>query len=126
MQPVHHGLTLLILHLNALVDSGRYDSISLKEVKDHIRAGTIVEFLEKRAGSEADFSMLTDNGPYGKFKRFFITSLQSLQDAYGGDERRKWGVENRGLCLLIAWTNEILQLGSGWQPNPNMANVEYP
>jgi hypothetical protein len=42
--------------------------------------------------------------------------LQRMCNAYSGDERKKWGVENSGLCLLLAWTNEIIQQGSGWHP----------
>ena len=122
----HHALTLMILNLNHLLDTGRYDDITLDEVNAHIKDGSILEFIRTRAGKEVDFSILLDGKTYGNFERFYVTSLQSFQDAYGGEERRKFGVSNRGLCALIAWTNEILQQGTGWRPNLNMAGVEYP
>lgn len=121
----HSALTLLILHLNALLDTGQYDSITLEEVKTRIRDGSILRFLRERAGSDIDLSLHLDTKTYGNFERFYVTYLQGILDVYGGNERRKWGVQNRGLCLLIAWTNEILQQGSGWMPDPNMAGVEY-
>jgi hypothetical protein len=37
------------------------------------------------------------------------SELKSILGGYAGDERRKWGVENSGLCLLLAWTNELIQ-----------------
>jgi len=40
-----------------------------------------------------------------------------MYEGYAGNERRKWGIENLGLCLLLAWTNKIIQQGSGWYPN---------
>lgn len=120
----HSYLTLLILSLNALLDTGRYDSITIDEVEDRIRDGSILRFLRGRAGKDIDLSFQLTS-PHGSFERFYISYLQNILDGYGGDESRKWGVQNRGLCLLIAWTNEILQQGSGWSPAPDMAGVEY-
>jgi hypothetical protein len=121
----HSALTLLILHLNALLDTGRYDDITLEEVEDHIREGSVLRFLRQRAGKDIDLSLHLDTNTYGNFERFYGTYLQNILEAYGGNEGRKWMVRNRGLCLLIAWTNEILQQGSGWVPASNMAGVEY-
>ena len=112
----HAALTLLILQLNHLLDTGRYDTLTLEEVKSSIRDGSILQFIQQRAGMDVDFSILLDGLTYRNFERFYVTYLQSILENYGGDEGRKWGVENRGLCLLIAWTNEILQQGTGWSP----------
>lgn len=121
----HSALTLLILQLNALLDTGRYDDITIDEVKGRIEDGSILRFLRDRAGKDIDLSFQFETKSYANFERFYVTYLQGINNAYGGGESRKWGVENRGLCLLIAWTNEILQQGSGWTPAPNMAGVEY-
>jgi hypothetical protein len=121
----HSALTLLILQLNALLDTGRYDYITVDEVEGRIEDGSILRFLRERAGEDIDLSFQFETKSYGNFERFYVTYLQSILNAYGGRESRKWGVQNRGLCLLIAWTNEILQQGSGWVPAPNMAGVEY-
>jgi hypothetical protein len=120
----HKGLTWMLLELNHLLDTGKYDAISVDEVKKHIHAGTVLDFLQERAAEDVDLSSYTTT-VYGNFKEFYGSYLRNIIYAYGGNERRKWGVENRGLCLLIAWTTEILAHGSGWAPRPDMAGVEY-
>ena len=45
-------LTLLILQYNKLIDSGKYDDITIDEVQRHIEAGTVLEFIQERAGIE--------------------------------------------------------------------------
>lgn len=117
----HSALTLLILHLNSLLDSGKYDNITVDEVKRHIDDGSILRFLRQRAGSDIDLSIHLDTATYGNFEEFYVSYLQAILGGYSGYERRKWGVENKGLCLLIAWTNEIIQQGSGWKPMENIA-----
>lgn len=112
----HHALTLLVLQLNSLLDSGKYDGITLDEVKRRIDDGTILQFLQTQAAGDASFNDWLEGSAYEGFEKFYLTQLQALLDGYGGSERRKWGVQNRGLCLLIAWTNEILQQGTGWKP----------
>jgi hypothetical protein len=114
----------MLLELNHLLDTGKYDNITVEEVKQHIEAETVLEFLQERAAEHIDLSPYT-TAVYGNFKAFYSSYLRNIVDAYGGNERRKWGVENRGLCLLIGWTTEILAQGSGWSPRPNMAGVEY-
>jgi hypothetical protein len=34
---------------------------------------------------------------------------QQIFGAYAGDENRRWGISHNGICLLLAWTNEIVQ-----------------
>jgi hypothetical protein len=55
-----------------------------------------------------------DGSAYGE--RFHVDNLLVLSDAYVNG-RRKCGVENQGLCRLIASTNDILQHESGWKPH---------
>lgn len=112
----HRSLTYLILELNSMLDSGKHDRIGLAEVKKHIDDGTILRFIRKRGGKDIDLSILLDTTTYGNFEEYYVGGLQAILDGYGGNERRKWGVEKKGLCLLIAWTNEIIQQGSGWKP----------
>ena len=37
--------------------------------------------------------------------------MESIYGGYGGQKRRKWGIENSGLCMILGWTNEIVQRG---------------
>lgn len=116
----HHALTLLILELNHLLDTGKFDDITIDQIHRSIGNGSILRDLRNIAEKEIDLSILLDTDAYGDFEGFYTKQMQGIYDAYAGDERRKWGIENKGICLLIAWTNEILQQGHGWKPNENI------
>jgi len=111
------ALTLLILEINSLIDSRKYDDITIKEVYGWIERKTVIPSLAKRVEKDASFiNNYKADGPYPNFIEFYHDYMQSTYYAYAGDHGRKWGVENSGLCLLLAWTNEIIQQGSGWHP----------
>jgi len=114
----HTALTFLILNLNKLLDKGEYDFISIEDIHKHIDNGTIFEFLSNLKGMSLSGYK---TGAFGDFETFYTQQLQSIYGAYAGDEQRKWGVERKGLCLVLAWTNEILQQGTGWKPDENIA-----
>ena len=114
----HTSLTHLILELNHLIDSGRYDDITIDEVYSQIENRNILPYLNERTNELSDFSLLiNDDGTCTEFVNVYHEYMERLYNACSGDHRRKWGVENKGLCLVLAWTNEILQQGSGWHPS---------
>jgi hypothetical protein len=96
-------LTYMILELNAALDTGKYDDIPMREASQHIEAGDVIPWLRSRA-SDMDLTPLTDQDAAE-----YHSALADIHGGYAGNERRKWGVERRALCLLIAWTNEIVQ-----------------
>ena len=110
------ALTLLVLDINHLLDSRKFDDISIDEVYDWIKKEEILPSLYKRTGGAIALSDYSDDGPYSNFSTFYHDQMKALADAYAGDHQR-WRVENKGLCLLLAWTNEIIQGGSGWHPD---------
>lgn len=110
----HLPLTMSILYLNSALDSGEYDDISTEEVLRHIDNGSILEFLRERVPPAA--GMVGQFDEKSGLREWYVGHLQSLYDAYGGGES-KWGVRNKGLALLLAWTNEILQQGNHWRRN---------
>lgn len=116
----HAELTLLILGLNSMIDSGKFDDISLEEVRRHIDDGSILDFIRERAGHALGLSFL-ESSYRAPFVAEYVNYLQAILDAYGGDEGKRWGIKNKGLCLLLAWTNEILQQGTGWKAEENIA-----
>ena len=117
-------LTLLILEYNSLIDSGKYDDITISDVHRHIKAGTVLQFIEEQAGEDVNVSLHTSASARDQsFEEYYARYLKSIYDAYAGNERRKWGIQNRGLCLLVAWTNEIIQQGEGWYPNEDIAGL---
>jgi hypothetical protein len=105
------ALTLLVLHVNSLVDSGKYNDISIKDVHKAIEGKRVLRFLQERCGSDIDLSVHLESNTYGNFEDFYERRIGETFGGYAGQERRKWGVENLGLCLILAWTNEIIQRG---------------
>jgi hypothetical protein len=115
------ALTLLILEINHLIDLGKYDIITIEEIYKAINDGTILRYLKEKVGNDIDLSIHLNSKTFNDFESWYVEHLQSLYDAYSGDENRKWGVQNKGLCLLLAWTNEIIQQGSCWVADENIS-----
>lgn len=109
-------LTLLILEFNHLIDTGKYSHISIEDIHTQIENKNIIEYLRCETAGDSDFSMFMEDGPYTDYLEYYHEQMYQLYGGYAGNERRKWGVENLGLCLLVAWTNELIQQGSGWHP----------
>jgi len=110
------ALTFLILEYNHLIDSGKYNSISIDDIHEAIKKKRIIPYLREITSSDSDFSFYDKNGPYSNFVEYYHEQMNQILEGYAGQERRKWGVEKSGLCLLLAWTNEIIQQGAGWYP----------
>jgi hypothetical protein len=94
-------LTHLIFRLNAAIDSGKHDAISLEEVISEIRSGSILDFLEQRLAEP--LSLLPTSARVElveALQRFELTTRFA---------RRKFGVQNRGLCLLIALLTQLVR-----------------
>lgn len=109
-------LTSLILEYNQLLDTGEFNDISIDEVHEAIEQKNIIPWLANRTVGNSDFSIYTDTDVYSEYLDFYYEQMSNIYGGYAGQEGRKWGVENLGLCVLIAWTNEIIQQGSGWHP----------
>lgn len=106
-------LTLLILQVNSLVDSGKYSDISIADIHGAIEEKRVLRFLKERVGKDIDLSLHLSETSNNGFEEFFENQLYQIYGGYAGQERRKWGVSNLGLCLVLAWTNEIIQVGTG-------------
>lgn len=107
------ALTLLILRINSLIDSGKYNDITISDVHAAIESKELLRFIKNKCGSDIDLSIHLDSTVYRDFESFYEQRINQIYGGYAGDERRKWGVENFGLCLILAWTNEIIQMGEG-------------
>ena len=84
------------------IDSKRGRELTVARTKAMVESGEILNFLEKEFGTEFDISLL-DNGNRAEL-------LRDWQDlAIAVNERRKFGVVNDGMCLLVAYTLEGLQ-----------------
>ena len=99
-------LTFLILNLNSLVDGGYHEGVPMEEAKTHIDRGDVFDWLSQKFAGHIDLSIYPANG---KTRGEITKGLQDILGGNSGRERRKWGVENNGICLLIAWVNELVQ-----------------
>jgi hypothetical protein len=86
----------------AASDMEKYDSVTAAEVAHNAEAGTMRAFLQERFASDFDFSLL---GP----EDWAVVSETWANLANAVDARRKFGVENRGVSLLMAYALESLQ-----------------
>jgi len=102
------NMAMVLFGLSALLDSGNADDITLNDVKGHARNGDLIEYLTKKAGGVFASGFL--EGPIPKeFRTWYVEQIRENCDAMDGRERRKYGIENRGICLLISYTAEIIQ-----------------
>ncbi len=109
-------LTLLILEYTHIIDTGKYNHIRIEDIHTQIENKNIIEFLRNETAGDSDFSLFTEEGPYSEYLTYYSEQMYQLYGGYAGNERHKWGIENSGICLLVAWTNELIQQGSGWHP----------
>ncbi|WP_114192507.1 hypothetical protein [Edaphovirga cremea] len=109
-------VTLLILQVNSLIDTGKYNHITIDEVHDAIDKERLLRFLKERCGSDLDLSIHFHESM--KFEREYEKRINMIYGGYAGQERRKWGVSNSGLCLVLAWTNELIQSHFSFPDSP--------
>jgi hypothetical protein len=97
-------LTYFVLEVNAALDTGKYDGISIQDVHERIVNKEVVPWLKSALGDDIDLSLFE-----GQAANELHDGLLDIHDGYRGQESRKWGVRQRGLCLLIAWAVELIQ-----------------
>lgn len=90
--------------LNAALDSGDAEGVTLQEVHEHLKTGDLIEHLQQRLG--VTFSTVR---PGEEQHKVFIEGLRWIQGGIAGRERRKFGVEHNGVCMLIAYITELIQ-----------------
>ena len=95
-------LTFIAFYFNSAIYTGRYDDLSIEEVRREIQAGTIFRFLAKKLGTDIDLSILDD-----RTEAELLAEWQDMEIAIPA--RKKFGVENRGLPLLAAYLLEGIQ-----------------
>ena len=95
--------------INAAIDSGEFEDITIDEVKDEIRNRNILAYLEGRVGG-FDSSVFTHHDcevVYDDWMDYVDTI----------NESRKLGVSNKGLNLVMAYILESIGIHEGNRPN---------
>lgn len=102
-------LTYFIMEVNAAIDTGKYLDIGIEDVERQIESHNLIPWLKNRCGADVDFSLFDEFAAEGLNRR-----LDSILGGYKGNERRKWAIQNSGLCLLVVWAAELIQRGE-WE-----------
>jgi hypothetical protein len=97
------SLTILDLMSRLLAEIDRGDVIPPSDVRDAVAKGTVLELLQTRYGDFPEFS------PIHKAESIMLRKeLRTAMEAVGGREAFKLGLENNGLCFLLAYCIEML------------------
>lgn len=98
-------LTLLASSLNAVIDAGQHVGISKADVYAQIEEKTIFQYLAKRFDNVAGWGL----GNFSEEDKWHLLGeWQSMANAI--DSQRKLGVSNSGICLLLAYVIEGIQM----------------
>jgi hypothetical protein len=104
-----HRFTLLAWEANSMLDQG--ETLDIDETRAKIESGELIDWFAERFASETDMSL------YGPDDR--NEAARVLADIDGGvDARRKFGVENGGLQLIVALCLQAIQGGEDDYPPP--------
>jgi hypothetical protein len=95
------NLTLIVFELIEAIDSGKFDDIKPQEIESHIESGDIFSFIETKLGHQLKIGFVTQTDIEET-----TDALQRLDIAYGPSG---FGIKNKGLCLLLAYINELIQ-----------------
>ena len=94
-------LTYLGFQLNTALSTCKYDHISIESIKSQIRTNSIFDYLVEHI-ADLQLSLLTEDE-----KTELLEEWGDFVDCI--EEKRKMGIENRGLCLLLAYIFQGIQ-----------------
>jgi hypothetical protein len=93
------SLLMLGYEVNAVIDAAPDIDLSFTEVHAAAQGDSLIPLLEQRFGSLIDLSLL---GPDNEDLPQLNAVLRDASEVLKGVERKKVGVENKALCLVIA------------------------
>jgi hypothetical protein len=103
------NLSQIIFALSSMVDEGK--TVPIKDVRDHAYAGDLWHYIGD-LGAKHYLGFQSYSAPqWEEFRAWYVEEISGNCRATETSERRKYGIDNNGLCLLISYTAEILQAG---------------
>jgi hypothetical protein len=100
------SLTFLGFYVTSAIDAGLADRVSFEEIYAGLKSRSLFQDLDRRLPNTFDFSLF----PKGSdSEAAMLHALTQAAEGLEGRERRKTGVENSGLCLLLAFIFEAIQ-----------------
>jgi hypothetical protein len=105
------NLTNIIYVLSSIADSGTKDNVSIDDVKKHVRAGDLWEYIGEIGGTGFLAFDIFSAPDSADFRAWYLEEMRAQCRYAEGRESRKYAIQNRGICLLISYTAEIIQQG---------------
>jgi len=97
-----HEWANLGFFLNMALD--REKTITLDEAKDAMENGQVLPFLKNKLGDGIDLSMIEGTEKATEIEE----RLTDICLGQSGRERRKFGIENNGFALILAYILEVV------------------
>jgi hypothetical protein len=111
-EPRLSSITSVGFEAIAAIDAGNGDKVSLRDIYNGLDHETLFQNLASKI-TDLDLGLLTGTEEGSKAVRV----LYDAAEAFRGRERRKIGVENSGLSLLVALVLEAIQQGNFLHPS---------
>ena len=100
-------LTFLQFQLIALIGADRHRDVSFEDVYEALDAQDLFGWLRRRFASQIDISFY--EGDRQAAGTQVEAAINAASEGLRGRERQKTGVENDGICLLLALVTEAIQ-----------------
>jgi len=97
------AVSVFLYEVNHLVDNEYKESI--ENIHEQMKNGDIIGYLANKYKNEIDLSLLNGQDWGHQLNQIFT----DMSNVFAGNERRKWGIEKNGLCLLVSWAAEIIR-----------------
>lgn len=107
-KPRLNSLTFIGFYLTASLDHDKGDAFTFADVYRGLDSGTLFQDLQEKLPGSFDFSLFPKGGPD---ELAILDCLRQVAGGLEGRERRKTGVENSGISLLIVFILEAIQAG---------------
>jgi hypothetical protein len=108
----------LLFEVIAAIDTGTVPLL-MTEMKKLMEDEEVIDYLEGFKPKVVDLSLLKPDD-----RLYFNRNLKDMALAMHQRERRKFGIENDGLCLLAAYLLELLQRSGVKQDAWDVINEE--
>jgi len=96
------AVSMFLYEVNHLVDEGKFESLQV--VKQHMENKDVVEWLSNTYENDIDLSLFVGK----EWAPLMNEKMYEFNSVHDGNEHRKWGISKNGLCLLVAWSAEML------------------
>lgn len=111
IKPWLSSLTFFGFYLTAALDAGKGNAFTFEQVYSGIANETLLDDLDRALPGSFDFSLFRADQQQ---RDGLFAALRQSADGFEGRERRKTGVEQSGVALLLAFILEAVQSHS-WE-----------